>query len=70
MRNETMNSIERVECAINLEKPDRVPSGQMSPLRPLPRSPMRRSGKSCTRVLMLNRMWNLNFLTSMADGTW
>jgi len=25
MRKETMNSIERVECAINLEKPDRVP---------------------------------------------
>ena len=25
MRSETMNSIERMECAINLEKPDRVP---------------------------------------------
>jgi transposase len=25
MRSESMNSIERVECAINLEKPDRVP---------------------------------------------
>lgn len=25
MRSETMNAIERVECAINLEKPDRVP---------------------------------------------
>ncbi len=25
MRNETMTSIERIECAMNLEKPDRVP---------------------------------------------
>ncbi|MBN2062026.1 MAG: hypothetical protein JW882_16575 [Deltaproteobacteria bacterium] len=25
MRSETMNSVERMECAINLEKPDRVP---------------------------------------------
>ena len=25
MLNETMSSIERMECAINLEKPDRVP---------------------------------------------